>query len=471
MESIFKSKKLEDIYAEIQEVYLGDKRPWILGFSGGKDSTCMIQIVWSALEKLPTSKLTKKIYIISSDTLVESPKIVETVTDSLERMEKMAKESSLPIESNLVRPILNDTFWVCMIGKGYPAPSNTFRWCTDRLKIKSANKFIEDRVSEHGEIVMLLGSRKAESSTRAQVINNHLIKGSHLSHHNMLPQAFIYAPLRDFTTEDVWNYLLQNTDNQWGGNNRDLLAMYQDANAAECPLVIDTSTSSCGNSRFGCWVCTVVDRDKSMESMIDNGEDWMEPLLELRQVLKDTQDPEKKNKFRDLKHRNGHVIFWNDRIAYGPYKFDFCKNIFQKLLEAQVAVRKNGPDPDIALIHDDEIHEIQRIWRTEHGDWKNSAYDIYKNVTGQVIAPKEEDLGAFGIVEQSELESACNKHNVPYELLARSLQVEFDMQGMTRRQKVHTSLTKILSEEWRDDMSDAVRDVADRKRKIKEIYE
>ena len=327
MESIFKTKTMDDIYAEIHEVYLGDNRPWILGFSGGKDSTCMIQIIWSALKKLPKANLKKMVYVISSDTLVESPKIVETVTDTLDKMERSAKKSLLPMETNLVRPILDDTFWVCMIGKGYPAPSNTFRWCTDRLKIKSANKFIEDKVSEHGEVVMVLGSRKDESTTRAQVINRHLIKGSHLSHHNLLPQAFVYAPLRDFTTEDVWNYLLQNKSNQWGGNNRDLLAMYQNANAAECPLVVDSSTASCGNSRFGCWVCTVVERDKSMESMIDNGEEWMEPLLELRQMLKDTQNPEKKNEFRDLKHRNGHVVFWKDKVTYGPYKFEFCKTI------------------------------------------------------------------------------------------------------------------------------------------------
>ena len=92
MKSIFQSQTLDDVYTEIQNVYLGDSRPWILGFSGGKDSTCMIQIVWSALTKLPKSQLTKKIYVISSDTLVESPKIVETVTDSLEKMETAAKK-------------------------------------------------------------------------------------------------------------------------------------------------------------------------------------------------------------------------------------------------------------------------------------------------------------------------------------------------------------------------------------------
>ncbi len=468
--SVFESRTLEDVYAEIQEVYLSDGRPWILGFSGGKDSTCMVQIVWAALQKLPRRDLSKKLYVISSDTLVESPKIVETATASLESMERAAKKTDLPLETNLVRPVLDDTFWVCMIGKGYPAPSNTFRWCTDRLKIKSANRFIMDRVSEHGEVIMVLGSRKAESSTRAQVINNHSIRGSHLSHHNLLPQAFIYPPLRDFTTEDVWNYLLQNSKSPWGGDNRDLLAMYRDANASECPLVIDTNTASCGNSRFGCWVCTVVDHDRSMESMIDNGEDWMEPLLELRQMLKDTQDPEKKKECRDLKHRNGHVVFWNDRVAFGPYNFEFRQKILHALLEAQVAVRTNGPDRGITLIHEDEIHEIQRIWRTELGDWRNTAYEICRQITGASMVTKKEDLGAFGNLEQAELEAVCKQQDVPYELLARSLQAEFDMQGIARRQKVHALIAKILSEEWRDG-GEAVSAAADKRRELREVYE
>ena len=208
-----------------------------------------------------------------------------------------------------------------------------------------------------------------------------------------------------------------------------------------------------------------------MESMIDNGEEWMEPLLELRQMLKDTQDPEKKSLYRDLKHRNGRVVFWNDRVTYGPYKFKFCKHILASLLKAQNAVRKNGPDPKITLIHKDEIHEIQRIWRVERGDWKNSAYAIYKEVTGENIAPGMEDLGAFDVIEQFELEKVCKEHGMPYELLARSLQMEFDMQGMASRQKAHASLSKILSEEWRDDMSEAVKDADEKRRKMGAIYE
>ena len=143
-ESIFESKKLSDIYDEIREVYLSDNRPWILGFSGGKDSTCMVQLVWNAVLDLPENQRQKKIYIISSDTLVESPKIVEQITDTLSSMEKAAKEQNLPISTNLVRPLTKDSFWVCLLGLGYPAPSNSFRWCTDRLKIRNADRFITE---------------------------------------------------------------------------------------------------------------------------------------------------------------------------------------------------------------------------------------------------------------------------------------------------------------------------------------
>ena len=436
MDSFFKNRSMKYLLSEVQKVYLADNRPWILGFSGGKDSTCMIQIVWDAISSLPKKKRTKNIFIISSDTLVESPKIVETVTDTLDKMET--------------------------------APSTTFRWCTDRLKIKSANTFIEERVSEHGEIIMVLGSRKDESSTRANVINAHHIDGTQLSRHSTLPQAFIYSPLKDFTTEDVWNYLLKNKMTPWGTNNRDLLSMYQDANAAECPLVVDTSTSSCGNSRFGCWVCTVVERDRSMENLIDSGELWMEPLLELRQMLKDTQDPEKKKIVRDLKHRNGRVIFWQGRLTMGPYKFEFCKKILTSLLEAQNAVRKNGPDSEIDLITKDEIHEIQRIWRIERGDWKDSAYQIYDKIARIQLSSDKDDMGAFGVVEQEELEKVCRNNDIPYPLMSRALHAEFETQGASRRQKIHPKLEKILAEEW-GDMGKAVKAEKRRKEQISEV--
>ena len=451
VDSVFKSRSLKQIYEEVREVYLSDNRPWIIGFSGGKDSTCMTQLIWHAISDLPKEKRQKKIYIISSDTLVESPKIVEQITKTLDIMELAAKKQGLPITTNLVRPEIKDSFWVCLLGLGYPAPSNNFRWCTDRLKIKNADRFINDKVSEYGEAIVCLGTRKDESGSRAQLMNLYAIKGSYLSRHSKFAQTDVYTPLRDFITEDVWNYLLQNK-NPWGGNNSDLLALYQNADAAECPLVVDSSTPSCGNSRFGCWVCTVVEKDKSMENLIDSGEDWMQPLLELRQDLKDTQDPEKKLEIRDFKRRTGQVTFHTDgteKITPGPYKIEFRKDFLKKLLVAQNSVRKNGPDPKISLILEEELHEIQRIWRMEQGDWQNSVYQIYEEITGIAISPIREDIGGFSNVEQEILNDVCKTNDVPKLLVSKLLHAEFDSQGMTRHSKVFTKIGKILSEEWR----------------------
>jgi len=471
-ESIFKSRTLKEIYDEIREVYLSDNRPWILGFSGGKDSTCMVQLIWHAIMDLPKEKRQKRIYIISSDTLVESPKIVEQITKTLDGMEEAAKKQRLPISTNLVRPEIKDSFWVCLLGLGYPAPSNNFRWCTDRLKIRNADRFIKEKVSEYGEAIVALGTRKDESGSRAQLMNLYEIEGSPLSRHSKFAQTYVYTPLRDFTTEDVWNYLLQNK-NPWGGNNRDLLALYQNANAAECPLVVDTSTPSCGNSRFGCWVCTVVAEDKSMQNLIDSGEDWMEPLLELRQELKDTQDPEKKLEIRDFKRRDGKVTFFTDgteKITPGPYKIDFRKEFLKKLLLAQNKVRKNGPDPKMCLILEEELHEIQRIWRMEQGDWENSVYRIYEETTGEKIFPLQEDLGGFSNVEQEILDQVCVNNDVPKLLVSKLLHAEFDSQGMTRHSKVYAKIGKILSEEWRgeeklDEITKELREKKEEKRK------
>lgn len=451
MTSIFENRTLENIYEEIQTVYLNDARPWVLGFSGGKDSTCMVQLVWQALSKLSAEKLEKKIYVISSDTLVESPQIVDRITTSLDKMERESKKISLPISTNLLRPPITDTFWVRILGLGYPTPTSMFRWCTDMLKIANADRFITEKVSEYGEVVVLLGTRKSESTTRQQTMNLLEIENSVLSHHKKFAQTYVYTPLVDFETDDVWNYLLQNK-NPWGDNNRDLLALYQDANASECPLVVDTSTPSCGNGRFGCWTCTVVDKQKSLDSMIENGHEWMEPLAELRHELKMTQEPEMWPKIRQITRRSGKVDLKNDGSDYtpGPYTLEFRKQYLRKLLQGQVTIQKH--DPDMILISEDEIHEIQKIWRIEQGDWQNTAYAIYYDVTGIQLNQIINDAGSFGPDEQKLLEAACTKHQIPYRLVSNLLNSELELQSGSSHSKIFDKIKKELSKEWRNDI-------------------
>lgn len=501
--SVFDNRTLDDIYDEIRRVYTGDNRPWILGFSGGKDSTCMVQLIWNALSKLPAEKLHKGVYIISSDTLVESPKVVQQITEMLDMMEKAAKKTHLPLSTNLVRPVVQDSFWVCLLGKGFPAPSNLFRWCTERLKIRNADRFIQEKVSEYGEAIVVLGTRKDESGSRQQLMNLYEIEGSLLSRHSKFAQTYVYTPLRDFVTQDVWNYLLTNP-NPWGANNRNLLAMYQNANSSECPLVVDTTTPSCGNSRFGCWVCTVVDEDVSLKNTIENGEEWMEPLLNLRDELKETQSPAKRRNVRSLKRRTGQMKLVDDsrragfakkieaskaerqkqeaeakdggekpdpydELVPGPYTMEFCTQFLEKLLMAQKQVRRTGPDPGMDLITHDEIREIQRIWRAERGDWQNTAYQIYSRVFGEALEDARDDLAGFGKLEQDTLAEICSQKEVPRLLVSRLLNTEHESQGFARHSKIYPRINKILSEEWREDLGAVVDDLKKRQETMREL--
>ena len=476
-ESIFEKKSIGDVYEEIQKQYLSDNRPWIIGFSGGKDSTCLAQLVWNALSKLDKEKRQKRVYIISSDTLVESPQIAQRITNNLDNIEKAAKKADLPIGTNLLRPPTSDTFWVRMLGLGYPAPTAMFRWCTDMLKINNADRFIKDKVSEYGEAIVLLGMRKSESISRHQTMNLYKIENSLLSKHSKFAQTYVYTPLEDFSAEDVWNYLLQNK-NPWGEENRDLLALYQDANASECPLVVDTSTPSCGGGRFGCWTCTVVEKQNYLTNMADKGEKWMEVLDVLRNKLKDTQNAEMWEEVREKKRRSGRIQLKSNKsickdekcgklndagkticddcggplttYTPGPYKMDFRKQFLRELLEGQKKVQEMKGDPNLELILEEEIHEIQRIWRMEQGDWQNSAYEIYNDVMGEHLAIEKEDIGGFGGTEQKLLMQVCQKRNVPYQLVSTLLNLEFEYQGASKHSKINDKIKSELNKEWRD---------------------
>lgn len=449
--SVFDSRSIQDIYKEVRELYRSNPQPWVIGYSGGKDSTAVLQLVWKALETLPSEERQKPVFVIASDTKVETPVIVGHLDDTLRRINERAQEAGMPFRAEKVVPTLNDSFWVNLIGRGYPAPTSHFRWCTERMKIDPANRFIEEKVAQHGEVIMVLGTRKSESSTRAQLMNTYQVKDHLLRRHTTLRGAYVYAPVADFSTDDVWTYLLQ-VPSPWGSNNRDLAALYRNASGGECPLVIDTSTPSCGGSRFGCWTCTVTTRDSSMEALIDNGQDWMEPLLEFRNWLATTTDPERKREFRDVIGRNGRVIYKKDgTLGARTYKLEVSKQMLEKVLWAQTEVRRDGPDPEEELISKEELHEIRRIWRTERQDWDDSVPQIFREVNGYDLDWPVDDDGYFDAEDKELLASICKEYDVPFELIARMLEKEREANGMARRSGIQKALASVLAREWRSE--------------------
>lgn len=443
---------IDDLYALIKRTYLADGRPWVIGYSGGKDSTVTLQSVWHALNELPKEKLNKPIYVISSDTFVESPPIVNHIKKSIDDINNSARVDKLPFQAHIVQPSIKETFWVNMIGKGYPAPYNRFRWCTDRLKIEPANKFITDAVAKYGEVIVVLGVRKDESSNRAGSMNKRKMIGEQLTRHEELPNAFVFSPIEDWYTDEVWRYLLT-TSSPWGGNNHELAALYKNGQDGECPLVIDKDQPSCGNSRFGCWVCTVVQRDKSMEAMITNGEEWMRPLLDFRNWLVETQDPEQKYKIRDWRRRTGKVQYrevnGEKKIIWGPFKFEVRQQILQKLLEAEKSIQENGPNKEERLITDQELLQIRHMWRFEEGDWLDSLPKIYNKITGKILETTKDDWSGMGDLEFETLASVSEEHNLPINLLTELFDAEKRQNGMSRRSNIYNNIDSIFKKDWR----------------------
>jgi DNA sulfur modification protein DndC len=281
----------------------------------------------------------------------------------------------------------------------------------------------------------------------------HKIDGTALSRHSTLPGAFVFTPIETFGVDDVWAFLLQN-QSPWGSDNRDLLAMYRNAQAGECPLVVDKQTESCGNSRFGCWVCTVVTKDKAMEAMIDNGEEWLEPLLDLRDELAETQNPDRKREFRDFKRRDGSVTFVGDAETSipGPYLFEYRKNLLRKLLEAQEQVNAKAPPGEKTdLIQVEELREIRRIWRSEQGDWGDAVSETLKAVTGKELPADATDGFEFQADDAKVLADVCAAHDLPPRLLAQLLEAERSVRGLKRRTLIHRKIASILEQEWRDE--------------------
>lgn len=335
----FANNKLSYYIADVQRVYCSDKRPWVIGYSGGKDSSAVMSLIYLALLGLKPEDRHKPVFVVSSDTLVETPVVVNHIKDSLRAIEKGAKRDNLPITCHKVIPKENQTFWSNLLGKGYPAPTRSFRWCTERMKIDPVSDFIKSKVSQFDEVIVVLGSRSQESASRAQVIAKHKIDGSRLARHTTLANAFIFTPIDTWGVDDVWKLLrlchlkTQQTpygpkniwidkydlewENPWGGKNLVLWNLYKDSSGqGECPMVIDETTPSCGNSRFGCWTCTVVTKDRAMESLIQNGEEWMAPLLEFRNKLAATNVPKDKDEYRNFKRRTGRV---HDQVKKLPW--------------------------------------------------------------------------------------------------------------------------------------------------------
>jgi len=422
----------KSLIKEIQDQYLEDdkNRPWIVGFSGGKDSTLLLQLTWLAVQEISEANRVRPIYVVCNNTLVENPKVLDYVDKVLSKIQQEAHNQSMPVFVKQTTPALEDSFWVNVIGKGYPAPNNVFRWCTERLKINPTTKFILEKISDSGEVIILLGTRSDESANRAKNLKKREVKGSRLRNH-VLPNAYVYAAIKDVKTEDLWQYLAQ-VPSPWKASNKELISLYKNANSGDCPLVIDKTTPSCGNSRFGCWVCTVVKRDKSMEALIENGEEWMEPLMELRDLLARSRDDEtvRMKKRRDGTEREGML---------GPYKPDFRAEFLRALLVAQKEIKE--AQPDMNLINYQELVAIQTLWHRDN-IFSHHVSEIYAEIFKSKFEFDEDDIRS--IEEKRLLREACKDNENDFNLINELLSLQKSKTILMNKRGLQTDLENHL---------------------------
>ncbi len=394
----------------MKEEFLKDSRPWVVTFSGGKDSTTVLHLTIEMLFELPPEKR-KKVFIVASDTLVEMPVITDYFYKKIAQIQKFIEKSKLNIEIKILKPEIKESFWSLLLGKGYPAPNTSFRWCTERLKIKPATKYLTSLANKYKSIVMLLGVRKAESNTRKTSIEKRELNFRGFTKHNNVPNAFTFSPIKEWTNEEVWTFLSSNKA-PWGSH-EDMMKLYDKGSGeADCNIALNPQDPSCGKTRFGCWVCTVVNKDKSMENMLYT-EEWMKPLNEFRnKLLKYRNDPTKRNKRR----RSGEK-------GLGPYTMEVRRELLQNLLEIenQLKDKLNGKK----LILDEEIIQIQYEWEND-GDFLNSAIEIAKNFGRDI------NYYSFNALEDEEKELAF-KHNLTPNFINKLLEIEYNSKGLIRR--------------------------------------
>lgn len=476
MENITK-ENIDGLITTIQTLYLSDNIPWMIGYSGGKDSTAAVQLVWMAIESLPVEQRQKPIHIMNTDTLVESPVVSRWVEKSLDAMRSAAVERQLPFIPERLIPDYNNTFWVNLIGRGYPFPRMKYRWCTDRLKIQPVNNFIKNKIAEHGEIILVLGTRKQESSRRNRTMTNLEKKRVRelLSPNPTLANELVFSPLEAWSNDDVWVFLMQ-YKNPWGYSNQDLMTMYRGATADnECPLMVDNDLPSCGKSRFGCWVCTMVESDKSMEAMIANDEEkeWMTPLLEFRNEFGDPNGDRERRSFRRMR---GNLQGNYGQLFHGPYKQDVRERWLRRLLEVQKHINETGPEDfhDLELIRIEELRAIRRIWVFKKHEFVDSVPSIYENVMGKTFEdPEWVYSDNFSRDEWDILKNVCSRmyydEELAFEMMYSLVDLENRASGLGDRKGILDDIQEVISRTFYQNEYDATQYYSDRMTRKKEM--
>ena len=324
-------ERLQESTEVLKSILTRGYNHWVITFSGGKDSTATLIIVLETA--LIYNKQVERIDLVYSDTGVEIPAIRQYAISFIEYLKNFERIKELPLHYHIVCPDVKESFWVCLLGKGYPPPHQKFRWCTSRLKIYPAEKVLKNLIRPNKTII-LTGVRFGESKGRDGRLTTSCNRGGEcgqgvwFQYSSRLKVGYL-APIVNWRDCDVW----------------DFLNFY--APTLKYPTKhLEGDIYNGRGTRFGCWMCTVVNHDKAMEK-ITLLPRWfhLRPLIEFRQKVKEiTSSP-----YSRVRYSNGRL---------GRLKLEVRKQLLKDLLELQMKL-------GMTLISQEEILAIKNFWQSK----------------------------------------------------------------------------------------------------------
>lgn len=335
---------LEERLDLVADEYSKSALPWVVGYSGGKDSSLVVKLIFEALMRL--RRRCAPLHVVYCDTGVEIPVVAAFVRKTLKGIQRQAGQFGIPLTCHLATPPLRDRFFVRLIGRGYPPPTNKFRWCTDKLRIQPIQRLMNNVAGDPN--IVVLGVRHSESEERKRVLARNATSDRFYFQQSQSESRRLFCPIVDFDASTVWEALFT-LQRPAAINVHQLGFLYKQA-SGECPVIREAKGSPCGQGRFGCWTCTVVRKDRAVQGLVHEGYANLRPLLEFRNWLMSIRDD---THYRCTLRRNGNH-------GPGPFRLEARKQILQRLLAAE---RKSG----LKLISVREIRRIRELWTEDTG--------------------------------------------------------------------------------------------------------